>query len=286
MLQLQKGRAMEYLTDSLERTGFRWAYRVIDARSFGLPQRRQRVLLLASRTDDPRCILFPDDSGVHARFEPVESACGFYWTEGSKGLGWAVDAVPTLKGGSTIGIPSPPAIWLRHTTGAIEQPEIRDAERLQGFPVDWTAPACSVPGVRAGARWKLVGNAVSVPMAQWLGECIGEPRPYDDRQDVELPRGAPWPKAAWGVRGERFAAGQSLWPVETDYRHLEPFLRFPTKPLSARASNGFLGRAYASTLRFPSGFLEAVQVHANRMSRTSSGAPRRPHPRAVGEDRA
>ena len=37
--------------------------------------------------------------------------CGFYWTEGNRGLGWAVDAVPTLKGGSTIGIPSPPAIW-------------------------------------------------------------------------------------------------------------------------------------------------------------------------------
>ena len=37
--------------------------------------------------------------------------CGFYWTEGLRGLGWAVDAVPTLKGGSTIGIPSPPAIW-------------------------------------------------------------------------------------------------------------------------------------------------------------------------------
>jgi len=37
--------------------------------------------------------------------------CGFYWTEGLRGLGWAVDAVPTLKGGSTIGIPSPPALW-------------------------------------------------------------------------------------------------------------------------------------------------------------------------------
>ena len=37
--------------------------------------------------------------------------CGFYWTEGLRGLGWAVDSVPTLKGGSSIGIPSPPAIW-------------------------------------------------------------------------------------------------------------------------------------------------------------------------------
>ena len=36
---------MRFLVDSLEALGFTWAYRVVDARSFGLPQRRQRVLL-------------------------------------------------------------------------------------------------------------------------------------------------------------------------------------------------------------------------------------------------
>lgn len=46
MLQLDRGRAMRHLTSELGRLGFRWAYRVVDARSFGMPQRRQRVLLL------------------------------------------------------------------------------------------------------------------------------------------------------------------------------------------------------------------------------------------------
>jgi hypothetical protein len=32
-------------------------------------------------------------------------------TEGNTGLGWAIDAVPPLKGGSALHIPSPPAIW-------------------------------------------------------------------------------------------------------------------------------------------------------------------------------
>ena len=50
---------------------------------------------------------------------------GFYWTEGTRGLGWAADAVPTLKNGSTIGIPSPPAILM--PTGVVIQPDIRDA---------------------------------------------------------------------------------------------------------------------------------------------------------------
>ena len=58
MLQLHQGKAMRFLVVELERLGYTWAYRVIDARAFGLPQRRQRVLLLASRTEDPREILF------------------------------------------------------------------------------------------------------------------------------------------------------------------------------------------------------------------------------------
>src|SRR5262245_59574290 len=102
----------------------------------GIPQRRERVYIVASRVGDPRDVLLVDDAGAPEapdleRWRSV--ACGFYWTEGLRGLGWAFDAVPTLKGGSTIGIPSPPAIVLR--SGAIVQPDIRDAERLQGFDV-------------------------------------------------------------------------------------------------------------------------------------------------------
>src|SRR5207248_8666113 len=104
--------AMDYLTTRLEKLGFDWAYRVVDACSFGVPQRRKRVVLVASKSEDPRTVLFADDAGERLFSLREDSACGFYWTEGLRGLGWAIDAVPTLKGGSTIGIPSPPAIWL------------------------------------------------------------------------------------------------------------------------------------------------------------------------------
>ncbi|HVU91613.1 MAG TPA: DNA (cytosine-5-)-methyltransferase, partial [Jatrophihabitans sp.] len=112
MLQLDRGRAMLHLTTELEAMGFAWAYRVVDARAFGLPQRRLRVVLLASQTEDPRSVLFADNAVPRLPTDPETHACGFYWTEGVRGLGWAVDAVPTLKGGSTIGIASPPAIRL------------------------------------------------------------------------------------------------------------------------------------------------------------------------------
>ena len=67
MLQLARGGAMRYLADELEIRGYSWAYRVVDTRAFGLPQRRQRVILVASKTEDPRTVLFADDEKP---FEP------------------------------------------------------------------------------------------------------------------------------------------------------------------------------------------------------------------------
>ncbi len=267
MLHLERGRAMRYLVDELEARGFTWAYRIVDTRAFGLPQRRQRVIMLASRGDDPRDVLFTDDADP---FDPAFSKdlwCGFYWTEGLRGLGWAVDAVPTVKGGSTIGIPSPPAIW-NPRARTISTPEIRDAERLQGFDADWTLPALDVPGVRRDHRWKLVGNAVSVPVSKWVGDRLSDPGCFDRRKSGELlPRGVAWPKAAWGHRGKVYAVNVSLWPVAVPTPHLADFLVYPRAPLSARAARGFINRADVSGLRFEDGFKDDVREHIARMLR-------------------
>src|SRR5690606_10149811 len=96
MLRLHKGRAMRYLVQSLEEAGYRWAYRVVNTQAFGLPQRRRRVFLVAARHSDPRRVLLADDAGPPSL--PSEpTAYGFYWTEGNRGVGWAVDAIPPLK---------------------------------------------------------------------------------------------------------------------------------------------------------------------------------------------
>lgn len=257
MLQLDRGQAMRYLTAMLDDLGYRWAYRVVDTRAFGLPQRRRRVLLLASRFEDPRPVLFGQDEGPPPDADPTEHACGFYWTEGLRGLGWAVDAIPTLKGGSTIGIPSAPAIRLQDRR--IATPALADAERLQGFDPGWTAPALATS--RRGHRWKLVGNAVSVPVAEWIGGRLYTDEMYDARLDEAVPLGSPWPDSGWSEGGTVFTPGVSTWPVRLPYCHLEDFLQFEAVPLSARATSGFLGRAARSSLRFPDGLLDDLAAH-------------------------
>lgn len=265
MLHLDKGRAMRHLIDELEARGYRWAYRVVDTRAFGLPQRRHRVILLASKSEDPRGALLEEDAGVPEVDSP-DAWCGFYWTEGTRGLGWANDAVPTLKGGSTIGIPSAPAIW-NPNDNSIFVPDVRDAERLQGFPTDWTRPAIDEPGVRRGHRWKLVGNAVSVPVARWIGGRLRAPRSFDEQGSTAVESASRWPNAAWGAKGRVYAIDRSMWPVQWPREHLADFLRFPGTPLSERAAAGFLSRARTGNLRFQPGFLEAVEKHVEMMRR-------------------
>ncbi|WP_255017465.1 DNA cytosine methyltransferase [Cyanobium sp. A2C-AMD] len=264
MLQLDQGRAMHLLTTELSSRGYRWAYRIVDARAFGLPQRRRRVLLLASRTEDPRPPLFGQDEQVPRDADSDGRACGFYWTEGNTGLGWVVDGVPTIKGGSGLGIPSPPALWM--PDGSIVTPDIRDAERLQGFKADWSRPAEVVLGLKRGVRWKLVGNAVCVPMASWIakrlaagvGDYLGE--------DSRFPDHFRWPNAAWGDKSGVRKASVGEFPVKVAQQRLHEFLEFQTHPLSERAVRGFRNRLAASRLRYPRAFLQDLDRSVEQKS--------------------
>lgn len=263
MLPLDGGYALRYLVDELERRGFRWAYRVVDSRFAGVPQRRHRVLMLASRTEDPRGLLLCEDAGEPNVLRYRHDAFGFYWTEGLRGLGWAQDAVPPLKGGSTIGIPSPPAVWLAEAEPhrALVKPSVEDAEALQGFPRGWTEAAEQQQGSR-GARWKLVGNAVTVDVATWIGERLAEPIDYDPGGDIELGRDEPWPNAAWGESGCRWASPPSMWPRHEPYVHLTDLMDSRTAdPLSLRGAVGFFDRLERGNLRPPEEFRAAVKEY-------------------------
>ncbi|MBP2584731.1 DNA (cytosine-5)-methyltransferase 1 [Streptomyces sp. PvR006] len=264
MLVLDKGNAMHHLVQELEALGYSWAYRLVDSRFTGVPQRRQRVLFVASRTEDPRSVLLADDAG-----EPDESALtgeahGFYWTEGLRGLGWARDAVPTVKGGSGLSIPSPPGIWIPGNPAGhrIVTPSITDAEQLQGFDRDWTLTEATADKKGGRDRWKLVGNAVTVGVSQWLGEQLVSPGEYDESEADRLSESARWPTAAWGHKGKRWRSNVTMWPERREYTPLMDLVdREGLSPLSHRAAAGFYSRTQRANLRFDETFLLHMKEH-------------------------
>lgn len=262
MLWLDSGEAMAYLTSRLEDLGFTWAYRLVDSRFTGVPQRRHRVIFVASRTKDPRQVLFADDAGEPGKPWYRDDAFGFYWTEGLGGLGWAPDCVPPLKGGSGVGIPSPPAIWVPGNPPGrrLVTPSIQEAEVLQGFPVHWTEPGDS--GTKNGPRWKLLGNAVTVGVADWLVSRLEQPGEWlaDRARTHDEER---WPSSAYGRDGEVHRVNVSTWPRREDYVHLADVVDLQeAAPLSHRATAGFLDRTSRSSLNFVEEFILDVKEHA------------------------
>lgn len=267
MLQLDRGKAMAYLVGELNNLGYRWAYRLVDSRFSGVPQRRRRVLLVASPTEDPRTVLYADEAGEPCGDRYRDDAFGFYWTEGRGGLGWAQDAVPTLKGGSTIGIPSPPAVWVPQNEPGrkLLMLGVGDMEEIQDFERGWTEPA-ELAGHRPGVRFKLAGNAVTVGVANWLGQRLTKPGEcvVDSTPLVE---GGTWPNAAWGDRSDAWQAHVSEYPVHRPYRHLlDVFDHRTARALSHRAVTGFLSRLQRGGLRRPEQFDLDLAEHAELTS--------------------
>jgi DNA (cytosine-5)-methyltransferase 1 len=274
MLRLNSGQAMRSIIKAFEDLGYRWAYRVVDIRSFGLPQRRHRVVLLASRSEDPKNVLFADNQGIpEVEPRPSEtderSLYGFYWTEGSRGVGWTREATPPIKGGSSIGIPSPPAVWnpKRDFVGTIH---INDAERLQGFDSGWTSSIVeSDQKYRAGVRWRMVGNAVSPYMTEWIGRRLLASDRFKSKSSQFT--GGALPLAACGEKGRIYSVNVSKWPLRRVRPKLSTFLQFALKPLSERATLGFLSRAKVCTnVVYSARFLTSLATHADKMRQTAN----------------
>jgi DNA (cytosine-5)-methyltransferase 1 len=267
MLALNSSSAMRSLVKMVEAAGYRWAYRVVDARTFGIPQRRQRIVLLASRNNDPCSVLFADEFGTpdsHTRPMQVDESLyyGFYWTMGKMGAGWAREATPPIKGGSGLGIPSPPAVWIP-ARDFVGTPDIRDAERLQGFRGNWTRPIEDLD-FRSSIRWRLIGNAVSPKLSEWVGRRLNKPGSYVGKQDKPV-TGGRWPRAAWGAAGRTYAADVTEWPIDAPKTPLSEFLKFPLKPLSLKATKGFRSRALVSKeISWSPRFLDSLAIHIAR----------------------
>ena len=262
MLFLRKGETIRTITEDLEALGYSWAYRMIDSLAF-VPQRRRRVFVVAALHNNPRDVLLSGSSlqehGIISSTE-FEEPCGFYWTEGKYAIGLYQNAIPTLKVGSTIGIPSAPAIAF--PDGTVGSPDIRDTERLQGFPEDWTKSAEEI--AKPSIRWKLVGNAVTVDVISWIAKKILVPEQYDFSQDKELGKDHKWPNSCWGSDGKRFASNSTLYPVERVEVSLSEYLRYPCKPLSYKAAKGFESRLVSGTVRSPQFFINAIHQYVER----------------------
>lgn len=265
LLQLDRGNGIRWLVEQFELLGYRWAYRVLDTIGFGLPQRRRRVYLVASLKIDPRMVLFADERpNVPSQKPLLSTPLGFYWTEGRSGVGLTIDGIPPLKVGSALGIPSAPAVLFQD--GEVLMPSLAGCERLQGFPQGWTSIS---EDVGRKPQWRMIGNAVSIPVARWVAERIKIPGSVKSFEQVPILEGKKWPDAAWNVGNGRVGAMASDKPIAPVHRSISEFRDENWTRLSDRALDGFIRRAEEGGLRMPEGFIAALKKAKRKPKRVA-----------------
>ncbi len=187
-LHSNRGADFGIVLDEVAKVGamvIEWA--ILDARYFGVPQRRRRIFLvalfdpdLADRSPD-RLLPLAESPNRNRSTSRISDARGS-GTDNEMDLVLAFDSnfggqaqfhrdiSPPLKIGTALGIASPPAITL------IGEPPRKllpvECERLQGWPDDHTLYRADGKTNRDSARYRMCGNGVATPVARWVAERL------------------------------------------------------------------------------------------------------------------
>ena len=185
LLSSHRGRDFAVVIRTLADLGYGVAWRVVNSRYFGVPQSRQRVFVVGCHRDPGRAgqILFEPkrsagndpQSGPNGTkpVSPFKSSFGDP-RKGPivQGLAYCLYACSARHTGTDWS-----RTYVSYPDGRVRRLMPVEAERIQGFPEDWTLPTNEI-----AANWDLdkidskryyaLGNAVTVNVAEWLGRRI------------------------------------------------------------------------------------------------------------------
>ncbi len=183
LLNSHKGQDFAIILSTLEGLGYGVAWRILNTRYFGAPQSRPRVFICAwfASTATAYHILF---EGGYSPL-PEKPRLGFLRKTECEMTGAKVPEIAfclAATSGRHTGTD-----WSRSYVSY--ESEVRrltptECERVQGFPTNWTLQHTddSFQGTDIDSpRYKAIGNAVSVPVVEWIGRRIvkelGQPSP-------------------------------------------------------------------------------------------------------------
>ena len=170
VLSSNGGRDFATFLTAMGKIGYGFAYRVLDAQYFGVPQRRRRVFVVGCLGDwrSAASVLFePESLSGHSapsreerqRVAPTVSTGAPFSRTGNSRV--EADALLATK----------PMIC----TSAVRRLTPRECERLQGFSDDYTQISWrgkEPEDCPNGHRYKAMGNSMAVPVMRWIGERI------------------------------------------------------------------------------------------------------------------
>lgn len=173
-LRVESGRAFAAITGRLSQLGYHLAWRVLDARYFGVPQRRRRLFLVGNNRSPYRAAAAIFDTAADSQITVATRQVRAQKRSALSGpremLGWTgdetpkfeIEATPTLRasqGGEGVG-------FVRGSVAA--KLTIEEWELLQGFYEGYT----DIAGWGVSHRRKALGNTFPVPVLRWIAAKI------------------------------------------------------------------------------------------------------------------
>lgn len=175
LLRSNGGRDFAAVVDALVDLRYGVAWRVLDSQHFGVPQQRRRVFVVA---------IAGGRSGARAAGEVLANPPGGTGDPSPHGRSWQDDR-PGDPGGTRagrIGIDIAYALNAKSTSrldasvetliptpdGGLRRLTPLECERLQGWPDDWTRWRADGREVSDTSRYRMIGNGVTAPVAEWV----------------------------------------------------------------------------------------------------------------------
>lgn len=212
LLYSNKGRDLATVLQGLAQLGYGVTYRVLDSRFFGVPQRRRRIFIVGSLGNFSSAeVLFEPGSGVgHPQPRSKATTSVARALTASTGGASAKEQQYTFIGGdgvplNPLGVPDPAYTHVDasgnrtgsgrsnqdtfaiYRDGGVRRLTPLECERLQGFPDEWTRYGRKLKRARVNGervvvedvvehsdnvRYRQLGNAVTVNVAEWIFERI------------------------------------------------------------------------------------------------------------------
>lgn len=181
LLSSHDGRDFAVILRTLADIGYGLSWRVLDSRYFGVPQSRTRVFIVGSLGGPASAgqVLFEPECGDRdyekGRSDGEKLVSPFSVSVGNPRQGFVKKLAHCLYAESARHTGTD---WSRnyvsYPEGRVRRLTPLETERLQGFPDGWTMPSTPMASVDKldSARYHACGNAVSVPVAEWLGQRV------------------------------------------------------------------------------------------------------------------